>query len=75
MGSIIIVLLNPHAHLGRAPKIMKIILRIQGAKGLRIQVKGMEVKTLEPSNPIFVLNHPLFPRDSRYPLIHFRLLK
>jgi hypothetical protein len=25
--------------------------RIQGARGSRIQWKGMEVKTLEPSNP------------------------
>jgi hypothetical protein len=30
---------------------MKIILRIQGAKGSRIQVKNLEVKTLESSNP------------------------
>jgi len=34
---------------------MKFIFKIQGAKGSRIQVKGMEVKTLESSNPIFVL--------------------
>jgi hypothetical protein len=38
---------------------MKIILRIQGAKGSRIQVKGMEVKTLESSNPFFVLKDSL----------------
>jgi hypothetical protein len=38
MGSIIIVQINPHARLGRAPKKMKIILTIQGAKGSRIQV-------------------------------------
>ena len=25
--------------------------RVQGAEGSRIQVKGVEVKTLEPSNP------------------------
>jgi hypothetical protein len=41
---------------------MKIILRIQGAKGSRIQVKGMEVKTLNPSNPgIFESYFPVKP--------------
>ena len=30
---------------------MKIDQWIQGAKGSRVQVKGMKVKTLEPSNP------------------------
>jgi len=34
-----------------AQRNMKIILRIQGAKGPRIRVKGLEVKALESWNP------------------------
>jgi hypothetical protein len=48
---LLVLLLNPHRRLRRAPRNLKIILRIQGAKGSRIQVKGMEIKALEPSNP------------------------
>jgi hypothetical protein len=44
-------MVTPYSRLMGAPRNMKIILRIQGAKGSRIQVKGMECKTLEPSNP------------------------
>ena len=40
--------LSPHAPFG-APRIMK--NRVQGAEGSRIQVKGVEVKTLESWNP------------------------
>jgi hypothetical protein len=37
--------------------------RIQGAEGSRIQVKGMEVRALESSNPIFELSpHAQAPR-------------